>query len=140
MKQKKPSLFKRILRSKLLIGAEIIILILVSVALIKELVRGYQVEKEVSALKKEIDSLESSRIELTELIHYFSSETYQEEQAKSKLGLMKPGESVIVMPETEEEISVLPEEETVATVYNEETSNPQKWWDYFFMADKEQNI
>jgi len=135
-KIKNPSFFNRILRSKLLIGAEIIILILISVALVKELVRRQQIEKEVSTLKKEIASLEKNRLELTDLAQYFNSQAYKEEQAREKLGLAKPGETALIMPDTKNE-ALEPQGDvtTTTTATSKLSSNPQKWWDYFFKTN-----
>jgi len=131
-RKKDQSLISRVLTSRLLIGAEIVVLILVSIALAKELVRRQQIEKEVSSLKKEIESLEKNRFELTELAQYFSSQTYKEEQAREKLGLAKPGEQVIIVPEAKKETLEAQEEGVNVTLGYKTTSNPQKWWDYFF--------
>lgn len=132
-KKKNQSFFRRILRSKLLIGTEIVILILISVALAKELFRRQQIEGEVSDLKKEIESLEKNRLELTGLAQYFNSQAYKEEQARQKLGLQKPGESVIIMPDTKNEVLQTQGGEVKSTAMaSQESSNPQKWWDYFF--------
>ena len=122
---------KRLLKSKLLITLEVVILFLLSIALAKEIIRNYQIESEIDALKNEIESLEKENLELADLIQYFKTETFKEEQAKSRLGMMKEGEKVVALPRTEG-ISEYSEEEDYVSDSSKLVSNPQKWWDYFF--------
>lgn len=126
---------KRLLRSRLLIIAEIVVLVIFSSALAKEIVRNHQVEKEIGTLQDELADLEQNNIELQSLITYFDSDSYKEEQARLKLGLQKPGESVVAVlgdsTNDKEEIGT----ESASRNNNqtgEQSSNPQRWLSYFF--------
>ena len=63
--------FKRLLKSKLLIVAEILVLVFFSTALVKEIVRKHSVEKEVQQLQQELTELEQQNIELSNLTYAF---------------------------------------------------------------------
>jgi len=133
----KPSFFRRLIKSRLLIVAEIGLLILISIALGKEVIRKYQINNQINDLKSEIEELEQGNIELSGLIDYFNSETYKEGQARLKLGLQKPGESVVSVPNSEGQVMgaqvVAGERGSIRqTQENNNQSNPQRWWNYFF--------
>ena len=122
--------FNKILHSRLFLAIGVAVLILVSVALSKEVVRRYAVNREINQLKKDVGDLEKRNAELADLIQYINTEDFQEKEDRTKLGLAKPGEKVIVIPD-------IPEQQTVEGTNNlpanlEEMSNPQRWWNYFF--------
>jgi len=122
--------FTRILRSRLFLIGGVAMLVLVSIALSKEVVRRYAVNREINQLKKDVEDLEKRNAELSDLIQYVNTEDFQEKEARTKLGMAKPGEKVVVIPDVPEQ---QPEEGTINTPANlEEMSNPQRWWNYFF--------
>ncbi len=130
---------KKLLQSKLVIVFEVTVLVALSVALGKEVIRKYQVEAEIEELQQEISSLEERNVELDQLITYLDSRDYEEEQARLQLGLQRPGESVVAVLGA----SVERDENSVSgsvLEYQPEqdaTSNPQRWWDFFM---KKNNI
>jgi len=139
MYKENQSLVRRLLRSKILIVAEIIVLVGFSSALAKEVIRKHQVEKEVEKLQQELSELEQKNIELDQLTEYFSSDSYKEEQARTKLGLQKPGEKIITVLGDSTEVNGAMDNENALLANNEENNltNPQKWWSYFFGLNKE---
>lgn len=85
-----------------------------------------EVNKEVDILKKEIEKYEKDNKELSELIKYFSTDDYVEEQARLQLGLKKEGEKVVVVKESKEiPVQNTPKQEEILTNY-------QKWMRYIF--------
>lgn len=137
MDSKKQSTLNRLLRSKLVIILELVILVGLSIALGKEVLLKYQVQNEISELETEISELEHRNVELGSLINYLDSDEYKEEQARLKLGLQKPGESVITVLGVSTESEIVPVE---SLAYNTHTlddtkTNPQRWWDYFFRVE-----
>ena len=113
-----------------MVGLGIIVL---GVALTKELIRKIQIHRQIEQLETEIASLESEHADLTNMIAYFNSSSFQEKEARTKLGLTAPGETMAVLPDTTDS-------STMATAGDARTSaevsdirtNPQKWQDYFF--------
>lgn len=125
-------LFKRILSSRLFLVISIIVLVLIGVALSKEIYRETQVRKETNSLESEISRLTKRNSELSELILYFNTVGFEEKQARLKLGLQKPGEKVVILPEAGNingELGTVSGELPAAA---SELSNPKKWWNFFF--------
>ena len=132
MKDNKSTL-KHLLQSKLVIVFEVTILIALSFALGKEVIRKYQVEAEIDDLQHEISSLEERNVELNQLITYLDSGDYKEEQARLQLGLQRPGESVVAVLGASVERDESAVSGSVLEYQQEQntSSNPQRWWDYF---------
>lgn len=131
----------KFLSSRVFIIMGICLLVFIGFSLGKETYRNYQIQKEIQALEEEISSIEKNNNNLTRLIEYFKTESYQEKEARQKLGLQKEEEKVVVI--TDE--SIEPEELEMENAENsieefnqseeiqkEEISNPRKWWNFIF--------
>jgi len=107
----------------------LLIFVILLVSISKNFTRSREIKGDVSGLEEEVKRLEGRNQELGKLLDYFNTDAFVEEQARLKLGLQKPGESVIVIPEEEKK-----DGETPVGTKNKErvATNPQKWWDYFF--------
>lgn len=98
------------------------------IALGKESYRKYQIDKEISDLKKETESLKEKNQTLSNLLDYFNSGTSLEKEARLKLNLSKKGEKLII---------ISPEEKVDSANKNTENtqegqiSNFKKWVGYF---------
>jgi len=125
---KKGSLFQ-----KLFLFVSLIILILLSPALAREYFRKKQVNKEIYSLKEEIKKLEKDQNDFSELINYLNTEDFWEKEARSKLGLQKPGEKLVVIPNDyfKDEGNGAKDKKEISESAAE-ISNPHKWWNYFF--------
>ena len=134
MSKHQPSFINRLLRSKLVIIFEVLILVVLASALGKEIIRKYQIEGEIKELQREVSRLEDNNIELKSLITYFQSDSYKEEQARLQLGLQKEGESVITVLGMETKKNTDGGQNLAVDMANsgEPIFNPQQWWDYFF--------
>lgn len=130
----------RLIRWRLLLVVNILVIAFVGVALSREIVRSRAIGAEIAVLQTQADSLTATNIDLSELKTALQTESYIEREARLKLGLKKPGETVVVIQDetnqqTEAAISdpndplgyVLEDEGTDVVV-----ANPQKWWYYFF--------
>ncbi len=134
VRQKQKSFFSRLIQSRALIIAEVVVLIILGVAVGKEVLRKYQIEREIASLESQVDDLENANIQLNSLISYFQSPEYTESQARQKLGMQKQGESVVTVLGVETQAG---ENESAAAspVQSDRAasvSNPQRWWNYFF--------
>ena len=134
---KKQSTLNRLLRSKLVIILELVILVGLSIALGKEVLHKYQVQGEIRELETKISELEHRNVEIGSLINYLESDEYKEEQARLKLGLQKPGESVITVLGASTESETISTESLAYNIYvsDDTKTNPQRWWDYFFSVE-----
>ena len=125
---KRKSLF-----SKFLLLICLIILVLFSLALGREYFKKRQINKEVYFLEEEIERLEKDQAEFSELIDYLNTEDFWEKEARLKLGLQKPGETLVVISDDYFKSSSGEDRETKKiTEMVIEISNPSKWWNYFF--------
>ena len=91
----------------------------------KVLYQNYKVNKEVAALKVQVEELKKANKEYSDKILYYQSPSYREKIARERLGLQKEGESVVV---------ILPEERPKETEQGPKDTSPNylKWWNYFF--------
>lgn len=106
------------------------LVIIFLVAIVRELVNGWKVRQQVQRLQRSVVAEQQHLAQLQDLIDYLASPTFQEREARLKLGLKKDGERVIVV--------------SPATNLNNQTvdgqtgqvtgppTTPQRWWRYFF--------
>lgn len=120
---------------KLITFAAFVILVFITVALSKEIYRRYQINQEIQSVKNEIERLQKRNQELQALVDYLNSDSYKEIQARQNLGLQKPGEQAVAVqpPPPNEEIKAV----SPSPNPQENLSNPEKWWNYFFAQSEE---
>jgi len=99
--------------------------------------QNYKVNQQIKNLESEVSDIEKQNQKLSDLIAYFQTDTFKEKEAREKLGLVKPGEKVLVFPSTGNNDKGISEginggQEQKVEV--EKTPNYQKWWDYFFAS------
>ncbi len=128
-KESKNKFRSKIFSLRLLIFVGLILIIFFSISLGKEMYRKYQINKEITSVQEEINSLEQENKEMRDLIEYLNTNSFKEIQARQQLGLQKEGEQAIAIQSAPEEIqSATRGEEAV----KEEQANTIKWWTYFF--------
>ncbi len=117
-------------------GGVVLIVVLISWTVYvssKQVARTRRIESEVTSLKDEADKIRRENETLGEKIGYFSSQDFQEQEAKEKLGLKKMNEEVVVIkPAPVASGGVI---ETVASERSVEgmgLPNYEKWWRLFF--------
>lgn len=136
--KKRKNLFAKIFfNQKFLSLLGIIIFILVSMPVVKNIKQRQGVDREILELKEEIESVEGKNKDLQKLISYLDSEQFTEEQARLNFGLKKEGEQVVVIETGEKNNNT-----NNKTVFNipgldkakppKKITNPQKWFKYFF--------
>jgi cell division protein FtsB len=101
------------------------------VVIIFPLARAYSqrrlVEKEIADVKAQISDFENENQQLKDLIAYLQSDQSLEEQARLNLNLKKPGEQVIIVKESPDNVRAVATDSTA-----EAENNLSKWWRYFF--------
>jgi len=134
--EKQKTWFQRILNSKLVLIGSLILLVVISVALSKAIHKRYQIQKEIKAIKEEVEEAEGKNRELSQLIGYLSTDNFREKMARQKLNLKRAGETVVaipVLPESEKSIlGNINEQEPEKTPVANKWDNPKKWWHYLF--------
>jgi len=107
----------------------ILMLLIISYSFINNYLINKQVNQEIKEIQTKISDLKTENIELEELIKYFDSQAYVELKARSELSMRKEGEEVVVIDN-----QTLPASEIVGALdYEQELSNPKKWFSYLFI-------
>ena len=84
---------------------------------------------EINALEQGILTLEEKNRDISDLIAYFQTESFQEKEVRRKLNLQKPGEHVVVLPDGQASGAV---DSVSGGEQLAEQKNWKKWWEYFF--------
>jgi len=137
MPRGKESFVKKMLQMRSLLVINLIIIFLLGLSFGKEFVRNQQINKEITELEQQAEQLEVRNLEILKLKGDLQSESYIEKEARLRLGLRKPGESVVVIPDENGVDPVLSDINRVRQeMDSSETGNPTLWWRYFF-SDEE---
>ena len=136
MINKEKSLVKRILSNQFILSiVGLIIIILISFPLAKNVSKQYKVNKEIESLKTEINGLQNKNSQLKNLISYIQSDQFIDESARKNLNYKKAGENVVIINNVEtaekkdDGLAVNnSQNETSAMIEN----NADKWVKYFF--------
>ena len=135
--------FKNVFTSKPLLFLEIAVFLFFGFNVGKEMYKKHSIGEEIGRLEQEIGKLESDKSELGALLAYVRTDTFVEQEARAKLNLASPGESLVLMPEAdadpasttqdlvEKEIAAA-ETPVESTVAEERKNNLTLWWKYFF--------
>lgn len=120
------------LSSRVITVIVFIIIIYAAFGLAKVTWQNYKVNQQIISLKDSIKKSDEENFNLKSKIEYYKTDSFRERQAREKLNLQKPGEIVIVIPNSPQAEEVKKAEEN--KVYEKPTlrSNFQKWQDYFF--------
>jgi cell division protein FtsB len=88
--------------------------------------RNYDLNTQITDLKAQIALLQDQKDQLSYNIQYYQTESFQEREARAKLGLQMPGEQVVVLPRP----STAPAPSDDATKPTKKKSNFQQWLDF----------
>lgn len=90
--------------------------------------QNWQTNQEIKKLKIEIETLQVENQNLQNLIAYYQTQSFKEKEARRKLGLVKPGENVVIISKEP------PPSKTPAPSTTEEPQKPnyRLWWEFFF--------
>lgn len=119
--------------TKLIIIIEFVLVAYLVYSLTKNVYNSYQVDEYIETFKEENARIEAENKQKSEDYLYFTSGEYIDKIAKQNLGLINPGEEVIILsPE------VLNEEVNEEVALNDDVarysglSSSEKWWQFFF--------
>ena len=89
---------------------------------------NYQIDAHIQGFEEKNTELEEENLEKIESYQYYTSGQYIEKIAKQNLGLINPGEQVIVITEDDNDTILEAEyEETQTLVMRNSWSNARKW-------------
>ncbi len=127
------SWFSRFLHSGLFVVCLVVVLALVGIGLGRELMRARSIEKQIAALEAEAKRLEGRNTELLDISTKLKDPEFLEREARTRFGLQKPGESVVV-------VRVPSSTDTRPVHVLERLSNARAWWLYFFNHEAYVNL
>lgn len=105
------------------------LVIIISFPIFKNYVKRKNLDQEIAGLEAQIAEYQQDNQELEKIVRYLKSEQSVEEKARLNLGLKKEGEEVVVIAQEDHPGSVIEAMTPPQPVI--ESSNPQKWLDYF---------
>lgn len=108
--------------------------------LTKSVYQSYQIDQHIDNFRKENDMIAQENKQKEADYSYYSSDAYIEKIAKQNLGLVNPGEEVIVIPSSSLGSSGVvggATDEQNDMVGVQQMTNPQKWWKFFFDIHQE---
>jgi cell division protein FtsL len=119
------------------------ILVLLMIPLSKNISGRFRINQEIKDLETQIANTQNKNNDLNKLITYLNSDQFVEQQARENLNLKKDGEQVVVLrglnepqdgkvPPSTQENSVFSVPGLEKAENRAETSNPQKWFKYFW--------
>lgn len=118
--------------AKLIIVVELILVIYLLNTLTISVYRGYQIDRVIGEYEKENRKIEDENRKKSEDYDYFTSPNYIEKIAKQNLGLINPGEEVIILAQKDGKLSETNQEEKGPDNRLADMSNANKWWVFFF--------
>jgi len=121
----------KLLKNKLAQGLITIVGVLLIVSLIRGIRRLLRASGEIKLAEEKVQELEKENQQLVEKKKYYQSPEFIEEQARDKLNMAKPGETIVILPPNLEEILGKTKKETPAQSASWRT-NWQRWWKLFF--------
>lgn len=117
--------------SKFFLLAALLALLVVGFGIVKSAIRRAEIEREIAALRREIDEHRLKAEQLNKLIEYLGTEEYLEREARLQLGLQKPGENVVIIPASDNSADITAKQPPLS---GQELSNWRRWWNYFFYS------
>ncbi|MBU0614299.1 septum formation initiator family protein [Patescibacteria group bacterium] len=116
---------------KIFLGINILLFFVLVVAFGREYVSHLQIQREIKSMESEYEELQQTKLQTLNLIEELASPYYLEAQGRTKHGLAKEGETLIIIEGENELFSgdVQVEEEI-------KIANPKVWFYYFFNHER----
>ncbi|MFY9228117.1 MAG: hypothetical protein WAO28_02215 [Candidatus Microsaccharimonas sp.] len=94
--------------------------------------RNYALQKEVDYKKRQLELTQLQRDNLELQKKYYQTSEYQELAVRESLGLVRPGEKVLILPESSQAAKDADKPKTVAVTTTAQTSNLEQWVNFLF--------
>lgn len=103
----------------------------------REMERSRKIEDEVARLREEADRIRGENRMLSEKIAFFSTESFEEREAKEKLGMKRSDEELVSVETDEVPTGIAEEPESEVSAVRIGVPNYRKWLALFGIADIE---
>ena len=106
-----------------------VFIILLSLSVAKNLNRSSQINNQIKAEKTKLAKIEADNKNLQEQLFETQSSDFIEKEVRDKLGLSKPGEAIVVLPDADSLRQLAPKMQV-----EEDTLPPPNWkkWESLF--------
>ena len=94
--------------------------------------RNYSLQKEVDFKKRQLELVELQRDNLEFQKKYYQTAEYQELAVRESLGLVRPGEKILILPENSEAAKKADKASTNDIIAVTQTSNIEQWINFLF--------
>lgn len=141
--KKTPHKKKKTVFSKIIYIGVGVLLVFFLVGIVKEFVKKVELEKEITTLEEDLERLQMDKETFLTSIESYKSDFFLEQEAREKFNLVKKGEKVVVIPNSEtysqQDYQVNQDGKIVLKEQiSAEDNNLKNWWTYFF-GDKKIN-
>ncbi|MBI1961143.1 MAG: septum formation initiator family protein [Parcubacteria group bacterium] len=133
------SIAKTIFFSKPMIALEVCAVLAFGFYVGKEVVEKRAIEAQIAAMEADIAKLVHEKDSLGELIRYAETDSFIQQEAREKLNLTAPGESVVVIPDIDSASSPTGAQEASGQSQRSAilgAADAVIWWEYFFDHDQ----
>ena len=119
--------------TKIIIIVEFLLIAYLIYSLTKNVYNSYKVDQYIEEFERENTVIETENRQKTEDYLYFTSEEYIDKIAKQNLGLVNPGEEVIILS-SNIVLEETDDDENSANNFAKHSgmSNSGQWWNFFF--------
>lgn len=94
--------------------------------------RNYALQKEVDYKKRQLELTQLQRDNLELQKKYYQTAEYQELAVRESLGLVRPGEKVLILPENSQAAKDADKPKAVTVATTAQTSNLEQWVNFLF--------
>lgn len=94
--------------------------------------RNYSLQKEVDIKKRQLELVELQRDNLNLQKRYYQTAEYQELAVRENLGLVRPNEKVLILPENTQTAKDADKTSNAAPTSVVQTSNIEQWINFLF--------
>jgi cell division protein FtsB len=92
--------------------------------------RNYKLQREIDTKQRELKLAELEVLTLKYEQRYFKSDEYKELAVRQRLGLVLPGEKVLILPPNSEQAKTTDEEKNKSRLSAPQISNSEQWLNF----------
>jgi cell division protein FtsL len=138
---------QRLIKWRFLFVVNLLIVLFLSLSLGREVVRHKTIQQEIEFMEEQAQKLATENREMSLLQSALQSESYIEREARLKLGMQLPGETVVVVQEQKAGTKTIEKDsfDPYHLISNgddrfDQLANRTKWWYYFFNKSAYQDL
>ena len=133
MKRREEHLLPYVFRHRLFLIFNVVLFLFLAFSFGREYVRNRQIQATILQLESQARELEARNVEIARINAELESESFLEREARLRLGLVKPGERVVVVSDQpQRDVDIGGEEIASVILENLPETTSGRWRAYFF--------